>query len=460
LQYQKPVVAQVQKQKLSPQLYQAVQMMALPIQDLNQRIQEEIERNPALEVMEDRGTESLETETPTSAADERREDVDFFENSSDPGYDRARAEELRDGKHRFMEGVLTRGETFHEHLLAQLHLQKLPDSWYRIGELLINNLDEDGFHIEAPESLVREKKDRKLLPEVMELVQGLDPVGCCTANYVESLVVQASFAHAAPEEIEEVIRSHLKLVNKGHLDQLATSLGTDRETVDEIIEILHNLNPFPGRQYSDEKASYVIPDLVLRERDGEFFLVFNDEQVPVLGINPFFEEIMAKKRGEEKEAKKYARERVKEAQWFINSIDMRNSNLLKVGRAILNFQREFFFKGPKYLVPLTLKDIAQDVDLHETTVSRLTNKKYLQTEWGIYELKYFFTNSISGAGSSGSRFSKEGVKQVIKEIIEESESKLSDQKISEILAARGIKIARRTVAKYRNELGVDSSFDR
>lgn len=458
MQYQKPVVAQVQKQKLSPQLYQAVQMMAMPIQDLNQRIQEEVERNPALEVMEDRGTDSIET--PAPEAEDRGEDVDYFENSSDPGYDRVRAEELRDGKHRFMEGVLTRGETFHEHLLGQLHLQKVPESWHRLGELLINNLDEDGFHIEEPTNLVKTKKDTALLPKVIELVQGLDPVGCCTADYVESLVVQASYAHAAPEETEEVIRNHLKLVNKGQVDQLATTLGTDAETAEEIIDIVRTLNPFPGRQFSDEKASYVLPDLVLKEREGEFFLVLNDEQVPVLGINPFFEEIMAKKRGEEKEAKKYAREKVKEAQWFINSIDMRNSNLLKVGRAILNFQREFFFKGPKYLVPLTLKDIAQDVDLHETTISRLTNKKYLQTEWGIYELKYFFTNSISGAGSSGSRFSKEGVKQIIKEIIEESEKKLSDQKISEILAARGIKIARRTVAKYRNELGVDSSFDR
>ena len=164
----------------------------------------------------------------------------------------------------------------------------------------------------------------------------------------------------------------------------------------------------------------------------------------------------------EKEARRFAQEHVRDARWFINSIQQRHRTLLKIARAILDFQREFFIRGPKYLVPLTLKDIAEEVSVHETTVSRISNAKYIQTEWGLYPLKYFFTNSISGSGSSGSRFSKEGVKERVREILEANSSgkKLSDQKISDMLKKEGINIARRTVAKYRGELDIESSFGR
>jgi RNA polymerase sigma-54 factor len=160
--------------------------------------------------------------------------------------------------------------------------------------------------------------------------------------------------------------------------------------------------------------------------------------------------------------KRFVKSKVKDARWFIHSIRQRNDTLLKTAKAIVEFQRDYFLKGAKYLVPLTLKDIAGEVGVHEATISRITNGKYVQTEWGIFELKYFFTNSISGAGSSGSRFSKEGVKEVIKEILEEESGKehLSDQGIADLLASRGIKLARRTVAKYRKELDISSSYKR
>jgi RNA polymerase sigma-54 factor len=198
-------------------------------------------------------------------------------------------------------------------------------------------------------------------------------------------------------------------------------------------------------------------------KEGEFFLILNDEEIPVLGINPFFTEIMKNgKEKSEKNLKAFVNSNVKDARWFIRSIHQRNQTLLKIAKAIVEFQRDFFIKGPKYLVPLTLKDIAEEVEVHETTVSRITTAKYVQTEWGIFELKHFFSNSISGAGSQGSRFSKEGVKEIIREIIENdsSDKHLSDQKISDLLKKQGINIARRTVAKYRNELDIDSSYRR
>jgi RNA polymerase sigma-54 factor len=255
----------------------------------------------------------------------------------------------------------------------------------------------------------------------------------------------------------------MDLLEKGKIDTLAKVMGVTLEEVEEILDFIRTLNPMPGREYSAEAPTYVIPDLMLRMREGDFVLVLNDEEIPVLGINSFFEEIQGESaENNHKDVKRYVRTKIKDAKWFIRSINQRNETLVKIATAIIEFQRDFFLKGPKYLVPLTLKDIADEVGVHETTVSRIANSKYIQTEWGIFELKHFFTNSISGAGSGGSRYSKEGVKAMIKEIIEENTSgkKLSDQKIAEMLKQRGVSIARRTVAKYRNELDIMSSYER
>jgi RNA polymerase sigma-54 factor len=204
-------------------------------------------------------------------------------------------------------------------------------------------------------------------------------------------------------------------------------------------------------------------------REGEFVIVLNDEEIPVLGINPFFMKVAVKKTAggtgkgntaETKPVRDFARENIKEARWFIQSINQRNHTLLRVSRAIVEFQRDFFVNGPKNLAPLTLRDIAQELGIHEATVSRTSNGKYMQTEWGIFELRYFFTNSISGLGSTGSRYSKEGVKEIIRELITREKRRCSDQEIADLLSQRGIPLARRTVAKYRNELDLGSSYNR
>jgi len=231
------------------------------------------------------------------------------------------------------------------------------------------------------------------------------------------------------------------------------------EDVEEAREFIKGLTPFPGRLFSADQVTYVIPDLMVVLRDNQFVIIMNDEEIPVLGVSDGFTDIA---KDSEKDVKRFVRAKVKDARWFIQSIRQRNATLLKVARAIIEFQRDYFLKGAKYLVPLTLKDIAAEVGVHEATVSRITTSKYMQTEWGIYELKYFFTNSISGAGSTGSRFSKEGVKEVIREILEDEATvkHLSDQGIADLLASRGIKLARRTVAKYRKELDIYSSYRR
>ncbi len=456
MQYQKPVIVQEQRLKMNPQLFQSIQLMAMPIQELKLTIREELEKNPALEVIEEKTEESLDTE------ERQTEDYDLFENSSDPGYARPLNQEASDSKRKFIEGALSRPESLHDHLIWQLRVQPIEPEEFSVGELLIQNLDDNGFHLEDPETLVK-GEDKKRLPAMIKLIQSLDPAGTCVADYRESLIVQASLRPDAPLFTREILSDYLDLLEKSKFAEIAKKLKIPQETVLAILEFIRTLEPFPGRQYSTSKSTYVIPDLLVTMKEGEFFLILNDEEIPVLGINPFFAEIMKNgKAKSEKNVKQFVNSNVKEARWFIRSIHQRNQTLLKIAKAIIEFQRDFFIKGPKYLVPLTLKDIAEEVEVHETTVSRITTAKYVQTEWGIFELKHFFSNSISGAGSQGSRFSKEGVKETIREIIlsDDLNRHLSDQKISDLLKKQGINIARRTVAKYRNELDIDSSYRR
>jgi RNA polymerase sigma-54 factor len=303
----------------------------------------------------------------------------------------------------------------------------------------------------------------------------------------------------APEGIEKIL-DYLEPLEKGKIGETAKKLNRTEAEVRLFFDRIKELSPFPGRQFASDDTRYVIPDVQVIRKEGEFVIILNDEEIPVLGINPFFMKLASSPRAgstgsawgmgggvrgmsgarsthggadgdlpgpaggltaaEEKPARDFVRENIKEARWFIQSVNHRNHTLLRVSRALVEFQRSFFAKGPKYLAPLTLRDIARELDVHETTVSRTANGKYMQTEWGIFEIRHFFSNSISGAGSGGSKYSKEGVKEVIREIISGEEQNLSDNKIVEILAIRGIPLARRTVAKYRGELDLGSSYAR
>ncbi len=454
-QYQKPALRQEQRLKLTPQLVQAIQIMALPVQDLRLKIEEELEKNPALEVIEDPSEVSID-----ELAAGTDSDYSVFEESSDPGYSRREGQEASDQKQQFIEGTLTRPESLHDHLVWQLRLQPLPPRSFEIGELLIRNLDDNGFHIEPPETLVAEG-DLPVMRRMMQLVQRLDPPGCCTSGYQESLLVQIA-NHPRPHPLARpLVEKHLEQLERGRNAEVARRLRTSEAEIAKAVEFIQTLDPMPGRNYASD-AQYVIPDVMVQLRDGEFVIVLNDEEIPVLSISPGFAKI-ADSAGEQagKELSRFVKGKLNDARWFIRSINQRNQTLLKTVKTIVEFQREFFRRGPKYLVPLTLKDIAREIGVHEATVSRITTAKYVQTEWGIFELKYFFTNSISGSGSSGSRFSKEGVKEVIREILaEEGHRQLSDREIAAILHEKGIDLARRTVSKYRKELDIGSSFHR
>ncbi|GHV72015.1 RNA polymerase sigma-54 factor [Spirochaetia bacterium] len=448
----RPSFVQEQGLRMNPQLFQSIKLMELPAADLRETIEEEIERNPALELREDRTVLSLDAAIKAPKYD----DDDRLGLGSDTPGSRRNGEEAAERQHQFIEGALSRPETLQEHLLWQLRLQPVGEDIRRVGELLIQNLDADGFHKEPPELLLPNEAP-ELVEKAITLVRSLDPQGTCTAGYRESLRVQARLLSYMPEGIEEALDC-LELLERGKFDEAAGRIGQSREDVEYIFDRIKELSPFPGRQFASTETRFVVPDVQVIRKKENFAIIINHEEIPVLGINPFFMKLSDK--NNERQARDFARENIREARWFIQSINQRNHTLLRVTRAIVTFQRSFFVNGPKYLAPLTLKDIAGELGVHEATVSRTANGKYVQTEWGIFEIRHFFSNSISGTGSGGSRYSKEGVKEIIRELISGEDRRFSDQEIVGLLAKRGIPLARRTVAKYRGELELGSSYTR
>ncbi|MCX7026576.1 MAG: RNA polymerase factor sigma-54 [Spirochaetes bacterium] len=428
----------------------------MPVVELTELIQTELETNPALEVLEDSTEESLDTyaEDKTDKASDAwdNENADFSYGT--PGGD-------EDLKRKFIEGAISLPETLQEHLLAQFHLLFTSPELREVGEKLIQNLDEDGFHIISPVELCPECGEKEL-KIALSLVQALDPQGACTKDYKESLLVQTSLYPEAPKGAVEILMYHFEALEKGKYAEIRKALGLKEAQFEKILEFIKTLSPFPGRLYSTEKTRYVVPDLAMRIEDNELVIELNGEIIPTLGINPFFSELSARK-GSDKEASGFAKMNMEKAKFFISSIHQRNATLVKVARAIAKFQMPFFLDGPMAMQPLTLKDVAEEVGVHETTVSRIANGKYVQTEWGIFELRRFFTNAVAATISSAAQHSKESVKATLSEILESDQGEghaLSDREIVDILRRRGIQIARRTVAKYRGELDLDSSFSR
>jgi RNA polymerase sigma-54 factor len=427
---------QEQRQKMSLQLIQSINLLPLTLTELKQRIEEELDKNPALEAVADKSLVSYDELDAMGGHRVRSSGTSFDD---------------EDTQRRFLEGVLSRGESLHEHLLWQLRLQPLPGRELEIGELLINNLSAEGFHLEPPGSLFPPASDGgpgiapEVLESVLEVIRRLEPQGCGVANWRQSLLVQMRQQHF-DEEATHLITDGWELLEKKKYKELAGRLKVSEDEVKALLEDLATLNPFPGRAYSQQPPAYVVPDAAIGFKNGQLQIVFNDEEIPVLRVDDSFQSGFEPD-DLDKEARNFVRQKVGDAERFIQNIRYRRSTLFQVCRSIMEFQVEFFRKGPKYLKPLTLKDVAEQIEKNESTISRVTTGKFVQTEWGIYELKHFFSNAISS-----SEFSKEGVKEIIREIIAAQDKKLSDQKISDLLSQRGIDIARRTVTKYRLEL--------
>jgi RNA polymerase sigma-54 factor len=459
----------------------SIKLMELPVMELRERIETEMAVNPALDVIEEAKDAGLKK--PRAA----EEEGDFFEtaiemavetvieraagttngtaaettNETDitaPLYSYRMVSGEDDEKRQFLEGAVSRPESLQEHLLWQFRLQRLDQDVRRIGELLIGNLDTDGFHLVSPSELLSAEDPAKMRT-ALSVIRALDPQGCATADYRESLAVQGRLRFgngAAGGGGIEALLPYLSELEKGKFALVAKQTGMKAECAAALFDRIKELSPFPGRQYSgslDSEAGvrFVVPDIEVYRKDGELVIRLNDDEIPAMRVNPFFAELK-KDRMEDRNTQNFVNENVAGAKWFISAVRKRNQTLLRVTHAIVEKQKAFFEKGPAYIAPLTQHDIAEILELDDSTISRTAHSKYIQTEWGIYEMSHFFSNAITGQGSRGSPYSKAGVKEVIREIIAASVKRASDNEIARLLEERGIKIARRTVAKYRNEL--------
>jgi len=286
----------------------------------------------------------------------------------------------------------------------------------------------------------------------IEIIQALDPPGVGARDLKECLLIQMKRA-GTNQLAEEIIKNFLNELKLRKYDEISKKLKVPLSQVKEAFSFIAKLEPYPGRQFYTEETKYIIPEVIIQERNGEFEVIPNNYSLPKLRVNNYFQRLSMRRKGD-KRIKEFASEKVQRAKNFIHFIEQRESTLIRVAKTILEEQRDFFEKGPKYLKPLTLKDVSASLDLHESTISRITSSKYMQTPFGIFPLKYFFSNPIPTNGSK--EYAATSIKEMIKDIIQNEGSKkhLSDQKIADLLAKKGIKIARRTIAKYRKGLKI------
>ncbi len=357
-----------------------------------------------------------------------------------------------------LEQTLTKPASLHDHLAWQLKMTNLPREQLEIGMEILGNIDADGYIKDPPiEELAADLGVDPVLAEmVLEKIQTFDPTGVGARSLAECMLIQCVAAGQDDDLCVKMIKSHLGNLEKKNYQAIARDLKQPLDEIYEAAKVIMDFDPRPGRQYSTDDPHYVTPDVYIHKVGDKYFVVPNDDGLPKLKISGFYKNAM----GNSAASKDYVQDKLRSAQWLIRSIQQRQRTIIKVAESILKFQREFFDKGIAYLKPLILRDVAEDIGMHESTVSRVTTSKYVHTPQGIYELKFFFNSGISR--TNGEDLASQAVKSKIKELVgaEDPKRPHSDQKIVELLKKGGIDIARRTVAKYREQLGILSSSKR
>ena len=479
---------------MTPQLQQAIKLLQMSRMELVDLVRDEMMENPVLEdslesgeAQADRGkngdeqpvaaqtvvsieemahAEERSAEDATvKTAEKKTDEIDwerYLENHAMqapmPTFRAGDSEELPG-----LEATLTRGEDLSEHLIWQMRLSDLTADEGRFAELVVGNLSDDGYlkleDVPPNEVVPRLAAEAELDPEdaeeVLKVIQRMDPVGVASRDLRECLLIQAEH-WGLDKLVIDVLDKHLANLERKNYGAIAKDLKIAVEEIYDVAQIIAELEPRPGRNFVREEPQYITPDVYVHRVGDKYFVVSNDDGLPKLKISGFYRAAMA---GDPK-AKEYIQGKLRSAQWLIRSIDQRRKTIVKVTECIVDKQREFFDKGIDFLKPMILRDVAETVGMHESTISRVTSNKYVHTPRGIFELKYFFNSAIRRENEDD--IASESVKQAIKKIIAEEDERNphSDQKIVEILASQGIVIARRTVAKYREMLGILSSSKR
>jgi RNA polymerase sigma-54 factor len=454
---------------MTPQLQMAIKLLQLSRLELLNTIRKELEENPTLEEeihevsseesldgqSDKASTDSASTEEVTIKENIREDDIDwnnYINEYSSSGRTHFEAERKESPD---FESFIAHKESLRDHLLWQLLMTSPTQEEEKIGSLIVGNLNEDGYLEASVENLATMSgSEPDKIEQVLSLMQTFDPTGVCARDLRECLLIQARYYDLDDTIVIKIIENHLNHLENKNYRAIAKSLKISIEDVITAVKVIKGLEPRPGREFAEEEAQYINPDVFVYKLENEFVILVNDDGMPRLHVNNFYKNAFKDGGTFSDDAKEYIQEKMRSATWLIRSIHQRQKTIYKVMESILKFQRSFFEKGIAYLKPMVLRDVAEDIGMHESTISRVTTNKYVHTPRGIFELKYFFNSSIQRV--QGDAIASASVQEKIRQIIESEDPKkpYSDDKISKLLKESNISIARRTVAKYREMMRV------
>jgi RNA polymerase sigma-54 factor len=477
---QKLNLRMTQRLIMTPSLQQAIKLLQMTKLELQEEITQEMTENPLLEELQEgnseadkvEGEESAASEAPpaqeTEAPPEEKErdsfeEIDYesyFQDYMDLSYrPQAPAEEIETPP---LENTLSRPQSLGDHLIWQLDMSVIPGKQKEIARGIIGNLDDDGYlRVSLEDIAAMGPWPLEEVEQVLHLVQEFDPPGVAARDLKECLMIQLSFHDMEGTPAETIVKDHMVLLQGRKFKELAQALGCSLEEVMHYVDTIRHLDPKPGKKYNAVSNNYVIPDVYVLKVDKGYTIVLNEEGLPRLRISPFYRRMIDRNNTDvTRETREYVREKFRSAFRLIKSLEERQRTIYKVAKSIVRHQQGFLDLGYEHLRPLILKDVADDIGMHESTVSRVVNHKYMHTPRGLFEMKYFFHSGISS--TQGDDVSSLAVKERIKKVVGEEDQRrpLSDAAIVQILSDDGLRIARRTVAKYREELRIPSSNER
>lgn len=449
---------QTQKLIITPELRQAIAILQLSSLELSEFLERELMENPVLEMGEE-PEEATTVDESQADMDQDKFDIDwqeYFADGRDLGYTGMAETKTEESS---FEQFVSEDSTLHEHLMMQLQLSRVENIIAIIGEFLIGNIDDNGYlKITLEEAADQLGYSVEEVEAALQIIQEFDPPGVGARNLAECLLIQFHYLYGENPLAETIIANHLEDLGEGRITKIAKTLDITPSEVQCIGDLIRTLDPKPGRRFGGNlDTRYIVPDVVVEKVAGEYVILVNDHVGSRLRINSKYRDLLGTGKACDEEAKKFIESKLNSALWIIRSIEQRRLTLYRVVKAIVAFQLEFLEYGVKHLKPLTLRQVAEELDLHESTISRAIANKYVQTPQGVFELKFFFASGVERAGGRG--VAAESIKKIIQELIDKEDpaNPLTDQALTDNLKRQGIRISRRTVAKYRDEMGIPAA---
>ncbi len=451
---------------LSPQLQQSLLVLQTPLLELRNLVQQEMETNPVLEELSEDPAADDRGEVEASADENFKEQFeqlasldeewrDYMAQSASSSLDGRRGSKEADEKRQFLFDSIPVQETLQQNLIAQLNQTVLSADDRKVAELIIGNIDDDGFLRSTPEEMALNSGiPQPDFERILALIQSFYPAGVGARDLRECLLIQLR-RQGKEQSLEcKVVSEHMEELAKHRFPEIARRMATSVEEVQKAADNIARLNPRPGQVFAAAPQNYVLPDVIVEKVDNEYQISLNNEQIPHLRISNLYKDIIASGDAQTSDVKDYIRDKIRSGKFLIRSIHQRQQTILNIAQQIVSRQRDFFEQGASHLKPMTMAEVADAVGVHETTVSRAVSGKYMATPHGVFEMKYFFTSGYETA--TGESLSNTSVKQAVLDLVkhESGSAPLSDHEIVDILSERGIPIARRTVAKYRSELNI------